>query len=41
MNLIKNFCKNKENELFFVRSVKPALISKSDAVTDTTLSLFS
>lgn len=31
---IMNFCRNKENESFLFRSIKPALISKSESVAE-------
>jgi hypothetical protein len=36
---IVSFSKNKDNELFFMKSVKPALISKSESVAENSLNL--
>lgn len=40
IELINDFAKNKENELFFIRSIKPALISKSENASEIALSIF-
>lgn len=41
MAQIASFCRNKENETFFLRAVKPTLISKSETVSEKGLNLLS
>ena len=36
---IQTFCKNKDNEVFFLKSIKPGSISKSEAVAEHSVEL--